>query len=150
MANLCQDFYDVLVLARTTPNSGGRRVIWTVYHAALDYYAVKVLFSCLEPGDAFPSWLESTLANIISIAYKAIGEDPRQGYRFAWPLSMALLKTRDPVHRDWIRTQVGKARGLFSTLGVPLQVLDGDYSPKNLFVGHAGTRPTEQYSPLSV
>lgn len=139
----------MLVLAKTIPNSGGRRVIWTVYHAALDYHAVKLLFSCLDLEDSFPSWLESTLANIISIAYKAVGEDPRQGYRFAWPLSMALVKTRDPIHRDWIRTQVGKARGLFSTLGVPLKVLDGNHSPENLFAGYAGTSPAEQFSPFS-
>ena len=139
----------MLILAKTILNSGGRRVIWTVYHAALDYHALKVLFSCLDPVDSFPSWLESTLADIISIAYKAVGEDPRQGYRFAWPLSMALLKTRDPIHRDWIRTEVGKARVLFSTLGVPSQILDGDYSPENVFSGYAGTRPAEQLSTFS-
>lgn len=115
-------------------NSNGRRVIWTVYHACLDYYAVRILYTCVDGEDPYPPWLEGTLSELLAIAYKSMHELPQQIYRYAWPLTVALMKVRDPIHRDWIRTQVRKAGILFSNLGLPPTLLDGSCAPETMFL----------------
>jgi hypothetical protein len=115
-------------------NSNGRRVIWTVYHACLDYYGVRILYTCIDGEDPYPPWLEGTLSELLAIAYKSMHELPQQIYRYAWPLTVALMKVRDPIHRDWIRTQVRKAGILFSTLGLPPTLVDGSCAPETMFL----------------
>ena len=132
--SLSQQFCDLLTLAKIVENSGGRRVIWTVYHACLDYYAVRIMFTCIDGGEPFPSWLDRTLSELLAIAYKSVRELPRQIYRYAWPLTVALMKVRDPIHKDWIRAQVNKAGILFSNLGLPPNLLDGRCGPDALFL----------------
>jgi hypothetical protein len=44
-----QEFFDVLSMARLARTSNNRRVVVTVYHAALEYYGTRVLFACI-PG----------------------------------------------------------------------------------------------------
>ncbi|KIW19111.1 hypothetical protein PV08_03403 [Exophiala spinifera] len=119
-------FMDVLTVARIATNTGGRRVLWTIYHGALEYYAIQILFSCLgDCKDTFPSWLDSTLTDLLGIAYKAIGEKPIMIYRYAWPLVMALMRIRDPIHREWVATQVKQASVLIGNLGIPRDLFEG-------------------------
>jgi len=99
--------------------------MWTVYHAALEFYALQVLYSCLDPSDHSPPWLNTVLSQVGSIAYKAIGEDARQLYRLVWPLSITLLRTRDLIHRDWLKDQLRKANTLLPNFGLPGPALDG-------------------------
>lgn len=120
-----QAFYDLLLLSRQIPNTGGRRVIWTVYHGCLDYFAVKILYSCIDQPDSVPSWLESSITDLLAVAHKAINEDPEHVYRYAWALHMALFKVRDPIHRDWLQTQIRKASLLLSNLGIPSMPAQG-------------------------
>ncbi|EXJ79542.1 hypothetical protein A1O3_07821 [Capronia epimyces CBS 606.96] len=140
-----QVFADVITMARIATHSGGRRVMWTVYHSALEYYAVRVLFSCLssskkpEHGNShepeFPSWLDTTLTDLLGIAYKSLGENPLMVYRFAWPLTVAMLRTRDPIHKDWISSQVRRAHALVGSLGIPTHLLqDMSTSPGALLL----------------
>jgi hypothetical protein len=99
--------------------------MWTVYHATLEYYALQVLYSCLDPDDQSPPWLERVVATVTSIGYKAVKEDPRQLYRLVWPLAIAMLRTRDPVHRDWLKDQLLRARILLPSFGLPEPGWDG-------------------------
>lgn len=129
-----QQFSDLLTLAKTINSSGGRRVVWTIYHACLDYYAVKVLYTCIDDLDCFPSWLDATLVDLLAIAYKSLYENPQQVYRYTWPLTVALLKMRDPIHRDWLQGQVGKASVLFSNIGLPERSLEKGAAAHTLFL----------------
>lgn len=109
-----QEYFDVLHLAKSVSKSNGRRVIWTLYHAALEYHAVKVLYSCMDSEDPFPNCLDKTISDMLAIAYKAVEEDTHQQYRLAPALSVALLKTRDNIHRSWIQSRIERAEALFS------------------------------------
>ena len=106
------------LLAGSVRSTGGRRVIWTVYHACLDFYALQILHGCVEDPDAQPEWLEDVLAKLLGIAHKALIEDPQHIYRYAWALRVALIRVKDPIHRDWLETQVMKASVLLSNLGI--------------------------------
>lgn len=108
--------------------------MWTIYHGCLDFYATRVLYSCLIDDDIRPEWLDRTLQDLLSIAYKALGENPQQLYRCAWPLAVSFLKIQDPIHRDWIQGQLVKARILLSNLGLPTQAIDQPMSPGSLFL----------------
>jgi hypothetical protein len=130
-------------LADIAPGKVERRVMWTIYHACLDYYACRILFSCLAEDDDRPSWLDATLKSLLAIAYKSLGENPHQLYRVSWALAIALLKVEDSIHRDWINDQLGRARILLSTLGLPTQALDRPRSPGSLFLEYHGS-PIEE------
>jgi len=91
------------------------------------------LYTCIDGEDPYPPWLEGTLSELLTIAYKSIDELPQQIYRYFWPLTVALMKVRDPIHRDWITAQVRKAGVLFSNLGVPPALLDGSCAPETMF-----------------
>ena len=146
--SVAQEYYDVLSLARMVKSSSGRRVIYTVYHAALEYDAARVFYSCIPMTNTNtstststttgtyegtnPPWLHATLASLVSIAHKSITEKPELVCRYAWPLCMALLKTTDPVHRGWIREQVGRAGVLLKNMGVPDDVLEALVSEKGI------------------
>lgn len=125
-------------------NSNGRRVIWTIYHACLEYYAVRVLYTCMDGGDPNPPWLEDSLIELLGIAYKSMLELPQQIYRYSWPLTVALMKVRDPIHRDWVTAQVRKAGVLFSNLGLPPTLLNGNCAPETMFLEY----DQEDYTPL--
>lgn len=84
--------------------------------------------------DTVPAWLESSLADLLTIAHKAINEDPEHVYRYAWPMNMALFKVRDPIHRDWLQIQVRKASLLLSNMGIPSKPTQGLGSYNDLFV----------------
>jgi hypothetical protein len=153
-------------MARLARTSNNRRVVVTVYHAALEYYGTRVLFACI-PGshlDVFststsslqhlsrhytstypffptstthpnqnenqntesrPSWLDATLTTLLSIAHKSLDANPELIYRYIWPLCIAGVKTRDPIHRDWIAGQVKRAGVLIKVMGVPSEVVGG-------------------------
>lgn len=115
-------------------NTGGRRVIWTVYHGCLDYFALKILYSCISEPDTVPHWLESSITDLLAIAHKAINEDSEHVYRYAWALHMVLFKVRDPIHRDWLQTQIRKASLLLSNLGIPSRPLEDISVRDALFV----------------
>lgn len=164
-----QDFFDVLTMARIARTSHNRRVVVTVYHAALEYHGARVLFACI-PGshlvppsstststlqhpsrqhtstsstspffpssttthqnqkynqttECRPPWLDSTLTTLLSIAHKSLDANPELIYRYIWPLCIAGVKTRDPIHRDWIVGQVKRAGVLLKNIGVPAQVV---------------------------
>lgn len=117
--------------------------MWTVYHACLDFYATRILFSCLHADDDRPLWLDTTLKSLLAIAYKSLGESPQQLYRCCWPLAVALLKVQDSIHRDWIVNQLAKARVLMSNFGLPMQTLDKPTSPGALFVEYHAS-PVEE------
>uniref|UniRef100_A0A0C4DII4 Uncharacterized protein n=1 Tax=Fusarium oxysporum (strain Fo5176) TaxID=660025 RepID=A0A0C4DII4_FUSOF len=87
------EFADILLLAKKTPSSGGKRLMWTVYAAALDFHALQILCSSLDTYNETPFKPEPSLSYIFSVATKALEEDPRQVYRFMWSLSVALSKT---------------------------------------------------------
>jgi hypothetical protein len=104
--------------------------MWTIYHAALEYYAIQILFSCLDDSkDTFPSWLDTALTDLLGIAYKALGENPVMVYRYAWPLTVASIRIRDPIHRDWVAAQVKRASVLVGNPGIPRHLLEKSPSP---------------------
>lgn len=80
-----------------------------MYSASLEYNGVKLLYNLLDPQEPFPLWVDAVLAEILEIAYKGLDESPRQMYRVARPLKLALLKTRDRIHHSWIEGQVRRA-----------------------------------------
>jgi hypothetical protein len=133
-ADRLQDFSDLLTLAEIAPAKVERRVMWTIYHACLDYYAARILFSCLADEGERTAWLDSTLKSLLAIAYKTLGENPYQVYRISWALAVALLKVQDSIHRDWIKAQLGRAQVLLSNLGLPTHALDRPKSPRSLFL----------------
>lgn len=141
-----QEFYDIRLLAETVRRTDGRRVVWTVYHACLDFYASQVLYSCIEDFDFQPEWLQDVLAKLLGIAYKALNEDPQHVYRYAWALRVALFRVRDPIHRDWLETQIVKASVLLSNLGIPSDPLAAAGTRETLFVehNHIGSRAQQQ------
>ncbi|KAM5343627.1 hypothetical protein ACJ41O_012164 [Fusarium nematophilum] len=121
--NFGDEFADILVLAKLVPDSGGKRLMWTVYSAALDFHALQALYLCLHPGDESQSQLESSLVQIFAIASKALGEDPRQIYRFMWSLSVALCQTQGHTDTHWLSAQLDRARVLLPNFGVPGLIL---------------------------
>ncbi|RKL10177.1 hypothetical protein BFJ70_g7980 [Fusarium oxysporum] len=114
------EFADILLLAKKTPSSGGKRLMWTVYAAALDFHALQILCSSLDTYNETPFKPEPSLSYIFSVATKALEEDPRQVYRFMWSLSVALSKT----NQAWLSTQLAKARVLLPRFGVPGLILE--------------------------
>ncbi|KAF7555909.1 hypothetical protein G7Z17_g1832 [Cylindrodendrum hubeiense] len=113
------EFADILILAKSTPSSGGKRLIWTVYSAALDYHALQMLFACLYPRDESRIQLDAALSQILAIASKALGEDPLQIYRFIWSLSIAFSKTHGHSGQHWLAAQLDRARVLMPNFDVP-------------------------------
>ncbi|KAF5650912.1 transcriptional regulatory [Fusarium sp. NRRL 25303] len=118
--NFGDEFVDILLLAKKTPSSGGKRLMWTVYAAALDFHALQILCSSLDTYNETPFKPEPSLSYIFSVATKALEEDPRQVYRFMWSLSVALSKT----NQTWLSTQLAKARVLLPRFGVPGLILE--------------------------
>lgn len=88
-----------------------------MYHAGLDFYALQVLYSCIETSDPQPVWVQDVLTKLLGIAHKALNEDPQHVYRYTWALRVAMFRVKDPIHRDWLEGQVSKASVLFSNLG---------------------------------
>ncbi|EXJ73475.1 uncharacterized protein A1O5_03236 [Cladophialophora psammophila CBS 110553] len=125
LTKLGDEFADVLALADKVVDTGTRRLIWTVYHASLEFYALQVLYSSLDPDDESPPWLDRVVATVTSIGYKAVKEDPRQLYRLVWPLAIAMIRTRDLVHRDWLKDQLLRAQILLPSFGLPGSDWDG-------------------------
>lgn len=116
-------------MAKAIPDSGGKRLIWTVYSAALDYHALQVLFACLFPRDESRFQLDAALSQILAIASKALGEDPRQIYRFMWSLSVALCKTQGHNNQHWLTAQLDRARVLMPNFDVPDLILQHKLKP---------------------
>lgn len=123
-ADNCQEFTDILLLAKKTPDSGGKRLMWTVYSAALDFHALQVLCSSFDAYHEAQFDLESSLSYIFTVATKALSEDPRQIYRFMWSLSVALCKTRGHSSQAWLSAQLTRARVLLPRFGVPGLILE--------------------------
>lgn len=98
----------------------------------------------MDGGDPNPPWLEDSLIELLGIAYKSMLELPQQIYRYSWPLTVALMKVRDPIHRDWVTAQVRKAGVLFSNLGLPPTLLNGNCAPETMFLEY----DQEDYTPL--
>ncbi|KAJ3510427.1 hypothetical protein NM208_g15530 [Fusarium decemcellulare] len=121
--NLGDEFADILLLAKLVPDSGGKRLIWTVYAATLDFYALQVLYSSQYPGPEAQSRLNLILPQIVAIASKGLKEDPRQIYRFMWSLSVALFKSQDQSDQQWLSAQLEKARVLLPNFGAPGLIL---------------------------
>ena len=113
-------------------SSVGRRVVHTVYHAALEYYAVRVLFSCIpttcgDPPQTIhqpPAWLDASLNSLIGIVYKSLAENQELMYRYAWPLYIALRTSTDPIHREWLHEQVGRVGVLLRNMSMHDSVFD--------------------------
>ncbi|KAI1609279.1 hypothetical protein EDD37DRAFT_165553 [Exophiala viscosa] len=157
-----QEFCDLIAMARVIQSSGGRRVIFSIFHAVLEYHAVKVLYCCLiEPfsrrrpyfsdilagrrhlddtvreevftdpdsgglSASTAGLLDATLADLLDIAHKSLAEDPSLVYRYTGPLSVALLTTKDAIHREWIRSHLLRAQALFPDPGgLPPRLLEG-------------------------
>ncbi|KAF4338410.1 transcriptional regulatory [Fusarium beomiforme] len=118
------EFADILLLAKKTPSSGGKRLMWTVYFAALDFHALQILCSSLDTYNETPFKLEPSLSYIFTVATKALEEDPRQVYRFMWSLSVALSKTNGHSNQAWLSTQLARARVLLPRFGVPGLLLE--------------------------
>ncbi|OBS25171.1 hypothetical protein FPOA_05706 [Fusarium poae] len=118
------EFVDILLLAKKTPSSGGKRLMWTVYSAALDFHALQILCSSLDTYHETSFQPETSLSYIFAIATKALTEDPRQIYRFMWSLSVALGKTQGYSSQAWLSTQLARARVLLPRFGVPGLVLE--------------------------
>ncbi|EHY55849.1 hypothetical protein ABEF92_000895 [Exophiala dermatitidis] len=157
-----QEFYDLIAMARVIQSSGGRRVVFSIFHAVLEYHAVKVLYCCLvEPASCRRSYFsdvlsgrgcvhdtcrqpqlvgpnsgcssmpaadvpDTSMSDLLEIAHKALAEDPSLVYRYTAPLAVALLKTKDAIHREWIRSQLLRAHVLFPDPGgLPSRLLEG-------------------------
>ncbi|KIL93908.1 hypothetical protein FAVG1_02470 [Fusarium avenaceum] len=118
------EFADILLLAKKTPGSGGKRLMWTVYSAALDFHALQILCSSLDAYDETSFKPQPSLSYIFTVATKALGEDPRQIYRFMWSLSVALGKGRGHSSQSWLSSQLSRARVLMPRFGVPGLILD--------------------------
>ncbi|EXJ90894.1 hypothetical protein A1O1_04000 [Capronia coronata CBS 617.96] len=119
--NLGMEFCDLIAMSRVLKASGGRRVVYTIYFAVMEYDGVKILHSCLEPQSTQP--LDTVLADLLDMAHKLLAENPKLIYRCLWSLTIALLKTRDPIHRDWIRIQLSRAGSLIPYPAIPGQHL---------------------------
>ncbi|RGP74687.1 transcriptional regulatory [Fusarium sporotrichioides] len=122
--NFGDEFIDILLLAKKTPSSGGKRLMWTVYAAALDFHALQILCSSLDTYQETSFKPEVSLSYIFAVATKALREDPRQIYRFMWSLSVALGKTQGHGSQAWLSTQLARARVLLPRFGVPGLVLE--------------------------
>lgn len=116
--------------------TNGRRVVWTVYHAYLDYCGLKIFFCCIPGIESRPPWLGEVLSDLLMVAHKALNEDQQHIYRSAWPLRMALFRLSDPIHRDWVRTQTAKAGLLLSNMGIPATLPEVEVKDETLFVSH--------------
>jgi hypothetical protein len=75
--------------------------------------------------DDRPHWLDATLTTLLTIAHKSLDMNPELIYRYIWPLCIASVKTRDPIHRDWIAGQVKRAGVLLKVMGVPPELVGG-------------------------
>ncbi|KAK7413284.1 hypothetical protein QQX98_007872 [Neonectria punicea] len=117
--NFGDEFADILLLAKLVPDTGGKRLMWTVYSAALDFHALKILYLCLYPAEESPDAMDSALSLILTIASKALGEDARQIYRFMWSLSVALCKIQGHSDQHWLSVQLSRAHVLLANFGVP-------------------------------
>ncbi|KAG8357186.1 hypothetical protein FVEN_g4987 [Fusarium venenatum] len=122
--NFGDEFVDILLLAKKTPSSGGKRLMWTVYAAALDFHALQILCSSLDTYHETSFKPETCLSYIFTVATKALTEDPRQIYRFMWSLSVALGKMQGHSSQAWLSTQLARARVLLPRFGVPGLVLE--------------------------
>lgn len=120
---MIKEFTDILLLARQVTSSGGKRLMWTVYSAFLDFHALQVLYSCLHVDQESQSRMDSSLTQILRIASKALREDSRQTYRLMWSLSVALCKTQGHPDHMWLSAQLAKARVLLPNFGVPGLIL---------------------------
>lgn len=118
------EFVDILLLAKKTPSSGGKRLMWTVYAAALDFHALQILCSSSDTYQETSFKPETSLSYIFTVATKALSEDPRQIYRFMWSLSVALGKTQSHGSQAWLSTQLARARVLLPRFGVPGLILE--------------------------
>ncbi|KAM0351160.1 hypothetical protein ACHAPU_002944 [Fusarium lateritium] len=118
------EFADILLLAKKTPGSGGKRLMWTVYSAALDFHALQILCSSLDAYDETRFTPEPSLSYIFAVATKALEEDSRQICRFMWSLSVALSKGQGHSSQSWLSSQLARARVLMPKFGVPGLVLD--------------------------
>ncbi|RTE82377.1 hypothetical protein BHE90_003045 [Fusarium euwallaceae] len=117
------EFADILLLAKQVTSSGGKRLMWTVYSAFLDFHALQVLYSCLHVDQESQSRMDSSLTQILRIASKALREDSRQIYRLMWSLSVALCKTQGHPDHPWLSSHLAKARVLLPNFGVPGLIL---------------------------
>ncbi|GKU06128.1 transcription factor [Fusarium langsethiae] len=122
--NFGDEFVDILLLAKKTPSSGGKRLMWTVYAAALYFHALQILCSSLDTYHETSFKPEVSLSYIFAVATKALREDPRQIYRFMWSLSVALGKAQGHGSQAWLSTQLARARVLLPRFGVPGLVLE--------------------------
>ncbi|KAF5002743.1 hypothetical protein FGRMN_140 [Fusarium graminum] len=117
------EFADILLLAKKTPGSGGKRLMWTVYSAALDFHALQILCSSLDVYGETPFKPELSLSYIFAVATKALEEDSRQICRFMWSLSVALSKGHGHSSQSWLSSQLSRARVLMPKFGVPGLIL---------------------------
>ena len=84
-----------------------------------------------------PAWLDNILNDLLIIAHKALAEDPQHVHRYAWPMRIALLKVRDPIHQDWLQQQIARASILLSNVGIPPQSAGEPVRPEDLFAKNA-------------
>ncbi|KPM45235.1 hypothetical protein AK830_g1343 [Neonectria ditissima] len=123
--NFGDEFADILLLAKMVPDSGGKRLMWTVYSAALDFHALQILCLSLYPREDARAVQDSALSQMLAIASKALGEDARQICRFMWSLSIALCKIQGRNDQHWLSVHLDRARVLFANFSGPGSVLQG-------------------------
>lgn len=137
-----KEFCDLISMARMIQHSGGRRVVYSIYYAVMEYHAVRILHSCLEPS--VPQPVDDILADLLDIAHKMLAENPNLIYRCLWSLTIASLKTRDAIHRDWIRFQLARARSLVPHPAIPEQLIRTDTLTENPFLAYSLPHLTER------
>ena len=50
-----------------------------------------------------------------------MNEDMQHVHRYAWPLRVALVKVKDPIHQDWLQQQITRASILLSNVGISIE-----------------------------
>lgn len=50
------------------------------------------------------------VAYIVSCLYDQYAQERRRLVRFAWPMFMAAIETRDPIHRSWLLERLHEVR----------------------------------------
>lgn len=107
-----------MLLAQRTRDSAGKRLFGTIYSAALDFLALKVLYLRMCPFQGPHETSDLAALHIVTIADKALEEDPRKVYRFMWAISVALYESQNDGVNTRLISHLRRAQILLPKLGI--------------------------------
>jgi hypothetical protein len=131
----------------------GRRVMETIYWAAITYYSTIVYFHlCFDrllPDNSMQTVLlsqEKAVSLVLELALKLHRSRPHLMVRITWPLFMAGVATADRIYQDWVSIrlrELGRYGQNYSRVSQRFdEIIRGSdlfrYSQKQLAHYHAG------------